>query len=138
MKKCSKCKELKPFEDFNKNKSKKDGLNTYCKDCNKSYNKKHYIDNKESYFKSSKVTKKRNREFINEYKNDLKCSLCPERHNACLDFHHENDDKEMDIASMVSGGYSIERIEKEIKKCIVVCSNCHRKIHYKNKLLTRV
>lgn len=30
--------------------------------------------------------------------------------------------------------YLIERIEKEIKKCIVVCSNCHRKIHYKNTL----
>ena len=36
MKICSICKELLPFQDFNKNKwHKKDGLSTYCKKCRK-------------------------------------------------------------------------------------------------------
>ncbi len=32
-KKCSKCKEDKNLTDFHKNKSKKDGLQIYCKPC---------------------------------------------------------------------------------------------------------
>lgn len=33
MKKCSKCKEVKILTDFNKNRSRKDGLNSYCRIC---------------------------------------------------------------------------------------------------------
>ncbi len=33
MKTCTKCKIEKPFEDFGKNRTKKDGLCTWCKDC---------------------------------------------------------------------------------------------------------
>ena len=31
---------------------------------------------------------------------------------------------------MISFGYSKDRIEAEIEKCIVLCANCHRKEHY--------
>ena len=37
MKKCSKCKIKKNVDEFCKDKSKKDGLNRYCKDCNKEW-----------------------------------------------------------------------------------------------------
>lgn len=40
MKKCGKCKKKKPLEGFYKNKSKKDGLQSRCKDCIKDYNAK--------------------------------------------------------------------------------------------------
>ena len=33
MKKCPKCKEVKPFEEFHKNKSRKDGRQSRCKPC---------------------------------------------------------------------------------------------------------
>ena len=33
MKQCSKCKETKPFSDFHKNKTKKDGCQSHCKQC---------------------------------------------------------------------------------------------------------
>lgn len=36
-KKCSKCKEVKPRESFSKDSRRKDGMQTYCKDCNKAY-----------------------------------------------------------------------------------------------------
>ena len=66
------------------------------------------------------------------------CSVCGEPHPACLDFHHKNKaDKEMGIAQFCrTKVVSKEVIEKEISKCIVLCSNCHRKLHWadRNKL----
>ena len=37
-KKCSRCGEVKPISDFNKRKSRKDGLQSYCKQCKKAMN----------------------------------------------------------------------------------------------------
>ena len=39
MKTCSKCGEERPLDTFSKNKSKRDGLNSYCKPCMRSYKK---------------------------------------------------------------------------------------------------
>jgi hypothetical protein len=55
MKICSKCKESKPFESFNKNKAQKDGYEYYCKICLKeirkdksaAYSKKYRLNNLE-------------------------------------------------------------------------------------------
>lgn len=49
MKQCTKCKQIKPFDDFYKNKSTIDGYQSWCKECKKSidqtYNRKE--DNKQ-------------------------------------------------------------------------------------------
>ena len=34
---------------------------------------------------------------------------------------------------MVNRGYGIKRIQKEIDKCIVLCLNCHAKLHSKER-----
>ena len=44
------------------------------------------------------------------------------------------DDKTGNISDMVNRGYGIPRIQKEIDKCIVLCLNCHAKLHNKEKL----
>jgi len=68
------------------------------------------------------------RNIINKLK--IKCSQCGEDHPAILDFHHLNPkDKDFELAKAIAGGYSKSRILKEIAKCIVLCSNCHRKLH---------
>lgn len=41
-KKCYKCSTKKDISQFNKNKSKKDGLATECRSCTKKYAKKYY------------------------------------------------------------------------------------------------
>lgn len=41
-KKCSQCKEVKPYEDFSVNQYTKDGYQAYCKVCNEEY----YTENK--------------------------------------------------------------------------------------------
>lgn len=41
MKICLKCKQTKPLSEFNKNRSKKDGFQAYCKTCQKIANRKY-------------------------------------------------------------------------------------------------
>ena len=59
------------------------------------------------------------------------CVSCDEDDPACLDFHHtDTDRKEMTVSSMISYGYSKERLLGEIGKCEILCANCHRKRHH--------
>lgn len=68
-------------------------------------------------------------DILNEYKSKHPCVICEESEPVCLDFHHLNgDDKTNSIGQMIRK-CSIKAVMEEIKKCIVVCSNCHRKIN---------
>jgi hypothetical protein len=64
---------------------------------------------------------------------DTTCIICGyDKCVAALEFHHKNpDEKEFGIAQ---GGitYSWDKIYKELKKCVMICSNCHKEIHYFN------
>ena len=66
-----------------------------------------------------------------EYKGG-KCEKCG--YNKCidaLDFHHK-DPNEKDFT--ISGkSWSFDRLKSEVDKCILVCANCHREIHYEIK-----
>ena len=55
--------------------------------------------------------------------------MCGNSNPIVLDFHHLRD-KILVFGSMGSCGWSIEKILKEIDKCIVLCSNCHRLVTY--------
>jgi len=133
-KKCGKCELEKNLNEFTKNKSKKDGLNNYCKECNKTYQQEHYQNNKGYYLDRKKVLKTSLKEFVNNIKMTAKCERCTENDIACLDFHHVNDyDKSFEVGWAINNGVSLETLQREIDKCIILCSNCHRKHHYYNK-----
>ncbi len=79
MKNCSKCKEVKSYEFFNKNKTFKDGCQTICRSCMKEYqsNKKEYFKEyqKHYYIKNKEKAKeyvKHNKEKIKKYQNEYK------------------------------------------------------------------
>jgi hypothetical protein len=61
-----------------------------------------------------------------------KCERCG--YDKCMDalsFHHlDPSQKDFGISRK---SYSIERLKKEVDKCILVCSNCHIELHYINK-----
>ena len=68
-----------------------------------------------------------------EYKG-TKCEICG--HNRCIDaleFHHLNPNEKDFSISDRSLILDWELIKKELDKCILVCSNCHREIHHKQK-----
>jgi hypothetical protein len=47
-----------------------------------------------------------------------------------LEFHHRNPaEKDEDIARAVQAGWALERLQAEVAKCVVLCANCHRKLH---------
>lgn len=132
IKKCSRCKQLKPYSLFCKNKCKKDGFSTYCRECNKSYHQNHYDKHRSEYVLKHKNRRLLIREWFIELKSKLKCSVCAENHPATLDFHHiDNTLKFKGLCEMVAETYSKEVILKEIEKCVVLCANCHRKHHWK-------
>ena len=64
-----------------------------------------------------------------EYKGG-KCCICGySKYIGALEFHHLNpNNKDFGISSK---GYtrSFDLVKKELDKCILVCSNCHKEIH---------
>ena len=95
--------------------------------------RKHYHRHKEYYTARNKVRKTSRREFVNSLKISG-CSRCPEKHVACLEFHHlDPSQKDITLSMSATNGWSFERIEKEAAKCILLCANCHRKEHYEQR-----
>ena len=132
---CSKCLESKPLDCFYVNKTKKDGRSFVCKTCHKEYNKKHYSDNKNVYKQSAKLSRDKRKKWWLDKKSNLKCSVCDENHPATLDFHHTDPlVKDGDLSKMIGNGVKLENILKEIEKCVVLCANCHRKLHYNERI----
>lgn len=134
MKQCSFCKKEKEFASFNKKGLRKDGSQKYqtiCKDCNSEYLKVHYVENKQYYLnkadKSNKVNKRTVLLYLKEYAKDG-CIICGEKEFACIQFdHREPSQKLHNISSMIKKGYALDKVKEELKKCDVLCSNCHAK-----------
>ncbi len=129
MKTCSRCKIEKDDAEYHKSSRMKDGLQSSCKSCMaESYIRSRLA--KLDHYKS--VQKKRirsNMDKFQEWKREQRCCKCGEDETCCLDLHHlDPNEKEIDVSN-ASSYWSWERLKTEIDKCIVVCSNCHRKIH---------
>jgi rubrerythrin len=59
-----------------------------------------------------------------------KCNICGyNKCNAALSFHHLDPfQKDFEISS-ISSPKKLEYLIEEVKKCILVCNNCHAEIH---------
>jgi NMD protein affecting ribosome stability and mRNA decay len=127
MKLCKKCNIKKSLNNFWLKKGTKDGLNRLCIDCTKKEAKEHYNNNKEQYFDK--------RKWFFELKKGLKCEICGFDHPAALDFHHIDPTQKKFAIS--PNRHNKKEVLEEIKKCKVLCSNCHRIEHaflYNNQL----
>ena len=98
------------------------------------YSREHYRRNREKHIAQAairnKIQKKKLIEYAWEFKKKNPCCKCGESDPACLDFHHVGDDKEREVAIAARLGWSVEHLQLEMDKCIIVCANCHRKLHY--------
>jgi predicted HNH restriction endonuclease len=63
-----------------------------------------------------------------------KCKNCGyNRCIAALDFHHIGK-KEENINSLLKN-QSRQKLLKEVERCILLCANCHREVHYKGSVV---
>lgn len=78
-----------------------------------------------------KAKRLQNIKFLNDAKR-RGCQICGYgKCLAALEFHHSSGDKKFIISR--AKGFSLARIKEELKKCMVVCANCHRELHSKDE-----
>jgi hypothetical protein len=61
------------------------------------------------------------------------CIICGESDKSKLIRHHINPDDKLDTISALADK-KVERIEKELNKCNVICRSCHMSIHNKMRV----
>lgn len=104
-----------------------------CRECQKQYRRDHYLENKQKYIDKAKVYTQNCVDWFNEFKQKLKCERCPEDRYWVLDFHHKDpNEKDVEVSLLVRKGNKKKLIE-EINKCIVLCANCHRDLHFQER-----
>lgn len=98
---------------------------------NRRWNKEYYKNHKEA---EKLRTAKRKAEIVSWFlrlKSRFHCKICGEKEIVCLDFHHvKKTQKDFSLGLLKRDGWGREKIIKEIDKCVVLCSNCHRKLHH--------
>ena len=95
----------------------------------KEWKKKHYNENKE-YYREKQQQRRQNIKILIE---SLKkpCIVCGKDEKACIDFHHINStEKDFGIGDASKYKWSDKKIITEVEKCICLCSNHHRILHY--------
>ena len=61
-----------------------------------------------------------------------KCAICGQTfEDCCYDFHHlDPEEKDFNISQMnTNGANSWIEVRDELKKCVLLCANCHRLLH---------
>ena len=116
---CSKCRKSESETTFYKR-----GL--VCKQCHKIWRKQHYTDNKQYYVNKARRQQDKFKAYIKTYKASNPCADCDKYFPSCvMDFDHLRDK-----AFLISKAHriisSIVSLKKEMAKCELVCSNCHR------------
>lgn len=128
---CCRCKISKPSCDFSKNTSLKDELRSYCKMCQKEYDRFRYLRDKTVILTQQKnkraISYKRNRDFIFDYLISHPCVDCGETDPVVLEFDHVRGKKSKNISALLNVNASLSSIKDEISKCDVRCANCHRR-----------
>lgn len=117
---CNQCKLIKDEELFYLRKDRSSQRTVYCKDCLK--------------IKSAEGHRRLKIKAV-DYAGGS-CRKCDySRYVGALEFHHlEPEHKDFTISQWISRHHVFdERLKKEIDKCILLCSNCHKETHATDK-----
>lgn len=87
----------------------------------------HYERNKKEYIQRAQERKRSNIEYVRDIKRQGQCVDCGIKDWRVLDFDHlDADTKIACISDTHATHWGRKRIDAEIAKCELVCSNCHR------------
>lgn len=96
-------------------------------------NHEHYQKYKEQYYNRAMKKQTTARAYLNAIKLSIGCQRCGYKEDSCaLEFHHLNpDEKLFTIGRRPSVARS--KLDEEIAKCCILCSNCHKVITHRSE-----
>ena len=133
---CNTCGKVKNRDRFWKDSARRDGLRGSCIACeapksNERHKPKHRKHRPHTFRRGETI--KQRIAFVKECKVGQPCASCGEYHAPdVLDFHHlDESTKAFQLSNVrrLGGRISIADIKNEMSKCVIICSNCHRKLH---------
>jgi len=93
--------------------------------------KRYRQNNTEKVNIKARFLKQERQQWLIDYKKQCQCEACGESRWFCLDFHHTDpESKKIAINEMISRKYNLKRIQEEMGKCVLLCANCHRHLHF--------
>lgn len=125
---CSKCGQERLLSQFNKQKR----ICDICKKAKDTFGRAN-TNRQQKVKEYQRSIRKRNYNFVNDYKKKSGCLDCSETNPLVLDFDHVKK-KNANVAQLCANYSTLEKISEEIKNCEIRCSNCHRKITAKRRL----
>lgn len=102
------------------------------------YKRRWIRENKQRHIEYVRNREGKMQEWFLEYRKNQACEICGENHPACLDFHHVNPAEKKFEVSARRNRPSMKALIEEIAKCRVLCANCHRKEHWKQREQARI
>lgn len=124
MKLCRRCGEAKESTDFNGSPKNRDGLHSYCRECQKAYYRENYDRHLANVRRSAALRTQQLRSIVFAAMSGG-CVDCGERDIRVLEFDHVVGTKIRSIGDLVRRGASERVLREEIKKCELRCRNCH-------------
>jgi len=108
----------------------------YCsRSCKEKARAKRVRDNNPNYNKEKYERRKTNIKPLFD-KVKVECAHCGNNDTRVLDFHHINPEtKSFELSKWTA--HTRKEIEEEINKCIILCANCHRIVHYEDRNLSQ-
>lgn len=129
---CKECGESKTLDKFDR---VKNHIRIICRKCRWKKQYKKQKDNPEFLERANEAKARVRLKHKQRIVDTLggKCSMCGLVDDPCIyDAHHVNpQEKDRELSSLSL--YSWEIIEEELKKCILLCAHCHRKLHVDNR-----
>lgn len=142
---CKKCGLEKPLEEFRLlyPKTLASGktvryISYTCNTCINEYNRSKRTPEMIYRYNKDKKTKRREQKKLAVQYLGGTCASCGGTfHHAAFDFHHINpDEKELDPGLLMQ--CKLEKLFEELDKCILLCANCHRILHYEEGTLGEI
>ena len=129
MKVCRICNQTLPLTQFYAARGNRDKLSNRCNQCEKEYQQVYKNQNRQ-HIRQRAVNKRKARWKLAIDTLGGACSRCGGKFPpACYDLHHKNP-KEKEVTLGENMLISEERFLLEVSKCELLCSNCHRIVHW--------
>lgn len=126
LKNCTRCSTGKPLDQFGRNRTTKDGLQRWCKECLNGYTRQWARDNPEKARAKSNRTRDVRRAVVRKAK-AVPCMDCRVQYpSPVMEFDHRPGVVKLFTIGPSAAHVTMAALEAEIAKCDVVCANCHR------------